>query len=80
MYFGGVFMLLDKRTSNFVIKKSINDIRTIVDLIHHLDRWSQHSSIKCQNKLRETEKITSVSHKENCCDNACIELFKSNRI
>ena len=46
-------------------------------VLHHSDRGSQYASKEYQDKLKEYKMVGSMSRKENCYDNACIESFHS---
>ena len=46
-------------------------------LIHHSDRGSQYASKDYRDKLEKYKMVCSMSRKENCYDNACIESFHS---
>ncbi len=74
------FHMSDRMTKSLVIEeldKAYRHQRPRGEVLHHSDRGSQYASTEYQERLTQYRMKGSMSRKENCYDNACIESFQS---
>lgn len=72
--------LADRMTTDLVLAaldQAYASEKPSAGLLHHSDRGSQYASDTYRERLEQYDMKTSMSRKENCYDNACIESFHS---